>query len=168
MREMKWPELPPPSGEIIAREDLRVTAAHLGGALLVSGDLEAALAALAPGAPMLGRGGDIAAATWAARIARDRALLVGGAPWDVAPGWRAGGYALSQADDLWLALTITGGATQRVLAEGTADPGAGSPSASVLFAGQTCLLLRRDAGAVILAETSRAWALAEWVKGAAV
>jgi hypothetical protein len=166
MREMDWPDLPPLSGEIIARDNLHVTAAPFGGALLISGDLDAAMGALAPGAPMLGQGGNITAATWAARIARDRALLVSGAPWDVVLGWHAGGYALTQTDDLWLTFTLTGAATARVIAEGTADPDAESPSASVLFAGQTCLLLRRGAGAVICAEAPRAWALAEWLKGA--
>src|SRR5680860_1158911 len=131
MREMDWPDLPPLSGEIIARETLHVTAAAMGGALLISGNLDAAMTALAPGAPMLGQGGDIDSGIWAARIARDRALLVGSAPWDTAPGWHAGGYAVTQADDLWQAFLVTGDATARVIAEGTADPDAGSPSAAV-------------------------------------
>lgn len=171
MREMNWPELPDLSGEIIARNDLRVTGATAPAALLISGDLDAALAALAPGAPMLGLGADTqadgGAGTWAARIARDRALLVGAALPDVAAGWHAGGYGISQAGDLWRLFAVAGSAADRVIAEGTsADITAASPSAAVLFAGQTCLLLRQRGAWLIGAETPRAWALATWLKDA--
>lgn len=164
MRERDWPELPPLEGEIVTRDELRVTGARMTTAWLVSGDLTAAMAALAPDAPMVGLGGDTGAGAHAVRIARDRVLLVAEA--DIAPGWHDG-FAATPADDLWHVFTLEGPAAQRVIAEGTAaDVAAGSPSASVLFAGQTCLLMRHGDAWRLCAETPRAWAMAEWLKGA--
>ncbi|MFX0541087.1 hypothetical protein ACEWPM_005055 [Roseovarius sp. S4756] len=169
MRERDWPELPSLGGDIIARDDLRVTCAPMPAAMLISGDLKAAVAAVSPDAPMLGLGGQTGGGAWAGRIARDRALLVSDAPITAASGWHADGYAMTPADDLWQVFTLTGPAAARVIAEGTAaDIEAGSPSAAVLFAGQTCLLLRRGEATLICAETSRAWAMAEWLDGAGI
>ena len=54
MREMEWP--PARGGAELLIDRQRLTARRLGGLgqTLISGDLDAAIAGLAPGAPMLG------------------------------------------------------------------------------------------------------------------
>ncbi len=170
MREMDWPAMDEEGdADLIARADLRGRREGMGGGVLVSGNLEAALAALAPDAPMLGLGGECGGApAYGVRIARDRALLVGEAPFEVRSGWHEAGFAATPADDLWTVFTLSGAASARVIAEGTgADPGGGSPSAAVLFAGEVCLLLRRADSHVIAIETPRAWFLARWLRAVA-
>lgn len=168
MREMHWPETEPLKGVLIDTGVLHVSCAPMGGAALISGDLGAAVAALAPGALMLGLGEECGALPWAARIARDRVLLVTQSTCSARAGWHEGGFAVTPADDLWTAFTITGPAADRVIAEGTAvDPDGGSPSAAVLFAGRSGLLLRVSSGYVVCVETPLAWFLCEWLKAVA-
>ncbi len=109
---------------------------------LVSGDLDAARAALAPGAGEVGLWGMAGEETTLVRIARDRALIVSPTMPDIAPGWR-GSFAVTPCDDAWAVIELSGPGIERVAAEGTAtDLAAGSPSAAVLFAGVPCLLYR--------------------------
>lgn len=165
MREMVYPPMAAGPGTLIETGDLRIACHPLGGACLMSGDLAAAIASLSPGAPILGLGGQCDGGNFAVRIARDRALLVNEAPFDARPGWYAAGYAVSAAADQWQSFTLNGAGAAQVIAEGTAvDLDGASPSAALLFAGQSCLLLRRAGGFVIFAETPRAWALAEWLR----
>ena len=108
--------------------------------MLISGDLGAAIAALAPGAPLLGLYAPAPAGAHALRIARDRALLVTPAPLGAADGWRDG-WCATAVDDGWAAIDVEGPDAPSALAQGTsADLAAGSPSAAVLFAGFRCLL----------------------------
>lgn len=112
------------------------------GQTLLSGDLDAAITALAPGAKEVGLWGLADANACAVRIARDRALLVTPAPLDVSPGWR-GGWVATPCDDAYTVLEVAGDALLEVIAEGTsADLQAGSRSAAVLFAGVTVFLWR--------------------------
>lgn len=111
---------------------------------LLSGDLEAARAALAPSAAAAGlwqaAEGDVLV-----RIARDRALLVTAQPVAVQAGWSPAGWAASASDDAWAVFELSGEGIRAVCAQATAvDLEAGSPSAALLFAGTTCLLYRLD------------------------
>lgn len=146
MGEREWRNPAPAAGDRIEAKGLMVKCLPPGGAALISGDLQAAIAALAPGAVMIGlldempgQGG------FALRIARDRALLCTVQPLDAAPGWQ-GGYALSPADDLHTSIEITGDAEGMFL-RSCLSARAGSPSAMTLFAEKPCLVARR-AGAV--------------------
>lgn len=115
---------------------------HGLGQTLLSGDLDAARAALAPGAGEVGLWGLAGEGACAVRIARDRALLVSPSPLAIAPGWRAG-FIATPCDDGHAVLEISGPGMPQIVAEGTAaDLAAGSRSASVLFAGVSCLLYR--------------------------
>lgn len=168
MREMHWPEAEPLSGVLIDTDALHVSSAPMGGAALISGDLTAAVATLAPEAPMLGLGGECGAAPWGARIGRDRALLALPDTCTAQNGWHEGGFAITPADDLWAVVTITGRAADRIIAEGTSiDPDGGSRSAAVLFAGLNCLLLRVKDGYAICVQTPLVWYLCEWLKAVA-
>ena len=136
---------PAPNWSAVALQGEGWTARRVAGLgqTLVSGDLVAAIAALAPGAPEVGLWG-IAdpAEAFSLRIARDRALLVTPSPLTLAPGWR-GGWVATPCDDACAVLEISGAAMPEIVAEGTAaNLEAGSRSAAALFAGVTAFLCR--------------------------
>jgi hypothetical protein len=76
MREMEWP--PARGGAELLIDRQRLTARRLGGLgqTLISGDLDAAIAELAPGAPMLGLYALAPESAHALRIGRMSALLI--------------------------------------------------------------------------------------------
>ena len=149
MRERDWTTLAPRFGAALQRDALTVRKRSSGGAVLVSGDLDAAIAALAPGAPMIGQLADLPeSSAYALRIARDRALLCSAEPFGARPGWHDG-YALSPADDLYAEIEITGD-TDGTLAASCMSASPGSPSAMTLFAEHPCLVARAG-------DTLRVW-----------
>ena len=85
---------------LIQRPRLTARALTGHGATLLSGDLVAAIATLAPGAPLLGLHAMVPESAHALRIGRDRALLVTQAPLAAADGWRDG-WCASCVDDGW-------------------------------------------------------------------
>jgi sarcosine oxidase gamma subunit len=113
------------------------------GQVLVSGRLDAAREALAPGTPEAGLWSLVEGDRYFVRIARDRALLVTSQPLAIQSGWRAEGFAASPADDAWSVFELEGESLRDVVAEAvSADLDRGSPSAAVPFAGVTALLYR--------------------------
>ena len=153
MDERNWTNMSPELGQRADFPGLTVTCAAPGGALMISGDLEAALATLAPGAPMLGCGAPAPQGPHAIRVARDRAILVTPAPLSVRPGWH-GSYALSLADDLFVAIILSGPRAEEVASACTATPLDGSsPSATTLFAGVGALVTRAGETLVIRVQT---------------
>jgi len=165
MREMRWPPARSGAGLLVDRP--RLQAQRLGGLgqTLISGDLEAAVAALAPGAPMLGLYAPAPEGAHALRIGRLSALLVSPAPLVVADGWREGWCATS-VDDGWAAIDVSGADAPLALAEGTlADLDAGSRSAAVLFFGLRGLLARTPSGFRVHVETPWLETLLAWLDG---
>jgi hypothetical protein len=141
----KWPAYPDWTDAVVDRGDWRARPALGLSQVLVSGDFVAALGAHAPEAAVVGLWGMAPADPVAARIARDRVLLVGSAPLDMPFGWN-GGWAASPASDAWFAVDIEGPAMPDIIREGTAaDLDASSPSAVILFAGLQAILYRREA-----------------------
>ena len=166
MREMNWPPARRAEGTLIDRPRLQARALSGRGSALISGDIEAAMGALAPGAPILGLYALAPEGAHALRIARDRALLVTPAPLGAADGWREGWCATS-VDDGWAAVDVFGPDAPLALAQGTsADLAGGSPSAAVLFAGLRCLLARTEAGFRLHVEAPWLEALLTWLDGA--
>jgi sarcosine oxidase gamma subunit len=146
----------------------RLTARALTGLgqTLVSGDLEAAIASLGPGAPLLGLYAPAPTAAHALRIARDRALIVTPTPLGAADGWRDG-WCATTVDDGFAAIDVEGPDAALALSQGTsADLAVGSPSAAVLFAGLRCLLARTEAGFRLHVEAPWLEALLTWLDGA--
>ena len=115
---------------------------------LISGDLEAAIGALAPGAPLLGLYALAPQGAHALRIARDRALLVTPAPLGTADGWRDG-WCATDVNDGWAAVDISGPDAPLALMQGTSADLAGGrrrrPSCSRACA--ACLRGRKRASA---------------------
>jgi hypothetical protein len=147
MDERIWTDRPLAPGEALERPDCRV--AHVPSACqtLLTGDLDRAVAALAPGAPLLGLGGAAGDAPFAIRVARDHAILVTEIPPDIAAGWHGDGFAISRADGRFCCLSLSGPGAADVLAQGLSSPlPAGSPSAALRFAGRTALLTGREGG----------------------
>ena len=108
---------------------------------LMSGNLAAALGALAT----VGFWEIAPGPRYAVRVARDRALLVSPPPSPslVSTGWRAEGWAASDASDAYGVLKLAGAGLRALVAEATAaDPDLRSPSAAILFAGVAALLYR--------------------------
>jgi hypothetical protein len=165
MREMEWPPARGDAGLLIDRP--RLAARRLTGLrqILISGDLDAAVAALAPGAPMLGLYAPLPAGAHALRIGRMSALLVTPAPLAVVDGWRDGWCATS-VDDGWAAVEISGADAPRALMQATsADLASGSPSAAVIVFGLRGLLVRTPAGFRIHVETPWLETLLAWLDG---
>ncbi|WP_224814258.1 hypothetical protein [Hasllibacter sp. MH4015] len=161
MRERDWTNRPLAVGQRIEAAGLVAERAAPEQACLVSGDLEAAIAALCAGAPFVGLDQDRPERA-AIRIARDRVMLVG---CEAGAEWRDG-YAISPATGLYARFDLSGPGVAAALAEGTsADLEAGSPSAAVLFAGLVCLLTRRGETAELWVEAAQATYMTSWLAG---
>jgi hypothetical protein len=107
MREMEWPSARGGAGLLLDRQ--RLNSRRLGGLgqTLISGNLDAAIAEIAPGSPMLGLYALAPEGAHALRIGRASALLVTPAPLSVVDGCRDGWCATS-GDDGWAAIEIAG------------------------------------------------------------
>jgi len=163
MRETAWAPARRAEGLLIERPRLVARALAARGQALISGDLEAAVAGLAPGAPLLGLYALAPTGAHALRIARDRALLVTPAPLG-AIGGRDFWFATS-VDDGWAAVEVEGADAPCALAQGTAaDLDAGSPSAAARFADMRCLILRTDSGFRLHVEAPWLEALLAWLE----
>jgi hypothetical protein len=166
IREMTWPPARRSEGTLIDRPRLRAQALSGRGSTLISGDIGAAIRALAPGAPILGLYELAPESAHALRIARDRALLVTPSPLGATDGWRDGWCATS-VDDGWAAVDVAGPDAALALAQGTsADLAAHSPSAAVLFAGLRCLIARTETGFRLHVEAPWLETLLTWLDGA--
>ena len=117
MREMNWRPARRTEGLLIDRPRLTARAVNGRGQTLVSGDLHAAIAALAPCAPLLGLFCVAPEDAHALRIASDRALLVTPAPLAAAEGWR-GGWCVTGLDHGFVAIDVAGADAPSALARG--------------------------------------------------
>ena len=148
MREHDWARARSPQGTLVEKPRLVARAREGRGCTLISGDLDAALTALAPGAPLLGLYALAPEGPHALRIARDRALLVTPAPLAPQEGWQgdgALGWCATSVDDGWAILDVEGPDAPLALMQGTsADLSARSPSAAVRFMDVVCLLARTE------------------------
>jgi len=162
MREMEWPPARGGAGLLIDRQ--RLNARRLGQTL-ISGDLEPAIAEIAPGAPMLGLYALAPESAHALRIARTSALLVTPAPLSILEGWRDGWCATS-VDDAWAAVEISGaGAAEALMQATSADLASGSPSAAVLVFGLRGLIVRTRLGFRVHIEAPWLETLLTWLDG---
>jgi hypothetical protein len=165
MRETRWPAARGRAGILIDRPRLHARALDGLGQTLISGDVETAVAALAPGAAMLGLYALTPKCAHALRIGRSSALLLTPAPLAVADGWRDGWCATS-VDDGWEAVEVLGADAPQALAEGTsADLAANSPSAAIVFFGLHALLARTASGFRLHLEAPWLETLLTWLDG---
>jgi hypothetical protein len=170
MRETRWPAARGRAGLVIDRPRLQARALDRIGQTLISGDIEAAVAALAPAAPTLGLYALAPDGAHALRIGRMSALLVTPAPIAAPDGWRDGwcdGWCATSVDDAWAAVEVSGADARQALAQATsADLAAGSPSAAVLVFGLRGLLARTESGFRVHIEAPWLETLLAWLDGA--
>jgi hypothetical protein len=165
MREMQWPPARSGSELLIDRQRLTVRRLIGLGQTLISGDLDAAIAGLAPGAPMLGLHAFAPRGAHALRIGRTSALLVAPTPLSAVEGWRDGWCATS-VDDGWAAVEISAADARHALVQATsADLASDSPSAGVLVFGLRGLLVRSPTGFRVHVETPWLETLLTWLDG---
>jgi hypothetical protein len=165
MREMEWPAVRSAAGLLIDRQ--RLTVRRLGGLgqTLISGNLEAAIADLAPSAPTLGLYALAPKGAHALRIGRMSALLVTPAPLAISEGWRDG-WCATAVDDGWVAVEVSGDDAAQALVQATsADLASGSPSAAVLIFGLRGLLARTPSGFRVHVEAPWLETLLTWLDG---
>jgi hypothetical protein len=165
MREMDWPAARGGAELLVDRQ--RLTVRRLGGLgqTLISGDLHAAVAGLAPGAPMLGLYAFAPKSAHALRIGRTSALLVTLAPLAVMDGWRDGWCATS-VDDGWAAVEVSGEDAEQALMQATsADLASGSLSAAIFVFGLRGLIARAPTGFRVHVESPWLETLLTWLDG---
>ena len=165
MREMEWP--PARGGGELLIDRPRLNARRLGGLgqTLISGDLDAAVAALAPAAPVLGLYALAPEGAHALRIGRTSALIVAPAPLAIVDGWRDAWCATS-VDDGWAAVEVSGADAPQALMQATsADLASGSPSAAVIVFGLRGLLARTPSGFRVHLESPWLETLLAWLDG---
>ena len=166
MRETRWPPARGRVEVLIDRPGLRAKPLDGLGQTLISGDLDAAVATLAPGAPILGLHALAPEGAHALRIGRASALIVTPAPIAALDGWRDGWCATS-VDDGWAAVEVTGADAPLALSQATsADLAAGSASAAVFLFGLRALLARTQAGFRAHVEAPWLETLMTWLDGA--
>lgn len=137
-----WTPVPDWTGAVLEGDGWRARRVHGVSQTLVSGDLAAARAKLAPDGGEVGLWGLAGDGTILVRIARDRALVVSPTAPGIVSGWH-GSFVASPCDDAWAIIELAGSGIEAIVAEGTsAGLAAGSPSAAVLFAGLSCFLYR--------------------------
>ena len=165
MRETRWPPARGRTGLLIDRPRLQARALDGLGQTLISGNLEAAIASLAPAAPTLGLYALAPEGAHALRTGRAGALLVTPAPIAAPEGWRDGWCATS-ADDGWAAVEVSGADAPQALMQATsADLAAGSPSAAVIVFGLRGLLARTHSGFRVHVEAPWLETLLTWLDG---
>jgi hypothetical protein len=165
MREMEW--LPARGGSELLIDRQRLTVRRLGGLgqTLISGDLDAAIADLAPSAPMLGLYALAPESAHALRIGRQSALLVTPAPLSVVEGWRAG-WCATRVDDGWAAVDVSGADAAQALMQATsADIASDSPSTAAMIFGLRGLLAQTPSGFRVHVETPWLEMLLTWLDG---
>jgi hypothetical protein len=163
MREMQWPPARRAEELLIDRQQLAARRLDGLGQTLISGDLDAAIAALARGAPMLGLYALAPEGAHALRIGRTTALLVTRAPIPAADGWRDD-WCATNVDDGWAAVEVSGEDAPQALMQATsADLASGSPSAAVLIFGLRGLLVRASSGFRVHVESPWLETLLTWL-----
>ena len=166
MRETRWPAARARAGILIDRPRLQARALDGFGQTLISGDLDAAVAELAPGAPTLGLHALAPEGAHALCIGRTSALLVTPTAIAAPEGWR-GGWCATGVDDGWAAVEVFGADAPHALMQATAaDLAAGSPSAAVIVFGLRGLLARTEAGFRLHVEAPWLETLLAWLDGA--
>ena len=164
---MRWNGRPARGGAELLVDRPRLTARRLDGLgqTLISGDLEAAVASLAPGAPILGLYALAPAGAHALRIGRTSALLITPAPLSVVDGWRDGWCATS-VDDGWAAVEVSGADAPGALMQATsADLASASPSAAVMIFGLRGLVAKTSSGFRVHVEAPWLETLLGWLDG---
>ncbi|MER8413748.1 hypothetical protein [Mesorhizobium sp. M0518] len=147
MRDLaeKWSVAPDWQGAVIATPGLAIRAALGLNQLLVSGNLDAWARASGVDGTGVGAFGPAQGDRYAARLARDRLLVVSNSPFVIATGWHADGFAATAISAGLQIFEAEGTALDAFIARGTTlDPSQPSASAALSFAGISAVVYRHD------------------------
>nr|MDJ0614326.1 hypothetical protein [Rhizobiaceae bacterium] len=140
-------------GGSLALKGATVTRKRIEHSILISGDVNSALAKIDPRIEAVGLGGEVGSGDHAIRIGRDTALLNSSKPINIAVGWYETGFAISQADGKYAVLEISGEGAEDMLSQGASIVFKhSSPSAMIQFAGLPCLLVRQNEAWLLFVE----------------
>ncbi|MBZ9743145.1 MULTISPECIES: hypothetical protein [unclassified Mesorhizobium] len=136
--------------------------------LLVSGDLDAWARLSGMDGTGVGAFGAAQGDRYAARLARDRLLVVSNAPLAIAAGWHAEGFAVTAISAGLQVFEAEGPALDAFIARGTTlDPRQSSASAALSFAGISAIVYRHDGKLRIHVDRGLAAYLWTWTEQAA-
>ena len=149
----------------IEARGVAISVCRLDTVVAVNGDLRAALDDADIELPPVGWPDVAYGESYAVRLARDRALIVGGEP--LARGWHDRGYAVSRSEDASIVFCIAGPGTLEFLSLGAAVFVA-CPSATAvrIFAGLHAILYRHGSESAVRVHVARprAAALLKWLR----
>lgn len=170
MRDLaeKWSVAPDWSSAVITTSGLSVRAISGLNQLLVSGDLDTWAEISGMDSSGVGAFGAAQGDHYAARLARDRLLIVSNTPLVIATGWHAEGFAVTAISAGLQIFEVEGPALDAFIARGTTlDPGQPSASAALSFAGISAIVYRHESKLRIHADRGLAAYLWTWMEQAA-
>lgn len=132
---------------------------------MVSGNIEAFTEKYKIG-PVVGLLGQAAGQRYAARMARDRILVVGVGEKVLVPGWNPEGYAVTPMSSALQVFELSGSGLMEIIARGCVlDPGDTGPCAAISFAGLTVSLYRHNSPDTVRLHADRSFAhyLSAWI-----
>ncbi|WP_136618295.1 MULTISPECIES: hypothetical protein [Mesorhizobium] len=170
MRDLaeKWSVAPDWQSAVITAPGLVVRAVCGLNQLLVSGDLDAWARVSGVDRTGVGAFGTAQGGRYAARLARDRLLVVSNSSLAVATGWHAEGFAVTTISAGLQVFEVEGAALDAFIARGTTlDPKQASASAALSFAGISAVVYRHGGKLRIHVDRGLAAYLWTWMETAA-
>lgn len=170
MRDLaeKWSVAPDWQSAAITTPGLAIRAVLDLNQLMVSGDLDVWTRASSIGGTGVGAFGIAQGDRYAARLARDRLLVVSQSPLAIATGWHADGFAVTAISAGLQIFEAEGMALDAFIARGTTlDPAKPSASAALSFAGISAVVYRLDGKLRIHVDRGLATYLWTWMETAA-
>ena len=170
MRDLaeKWSVAPDWQNAVIATPGLAIRAVLDLNQLLVSGDLDAWTRASGVDGTGVGALGAAQGDRYAARLARDRLLVVSNSPLAIAMGWHAEGFAVTAISAGLQMFEVEGMALDAFIARGTTlDAKQASASAALSFAGISAIVYRHQGRLRIHVDRGLAAYLWTWMATAA-
>ncbi|MEO5756751.1 MAG: hypothetical protein ABIQ51_07830 [Mesorhizobium sp.] len=166
----KWSIAPDWQAAVIEAPGLTIRTVIGLNQVLVSGDLDAWARVSGLSGDGVGAFGMARGDRYAARLARDRLLAVSKAPFAVAAGWHAEGFAVTAISAGLHVFEIEGTAIDAFVARGTTlDPrqASASASAALSFAGISAIVYRHEDRLRIHVDRGLAAYLWTWMEAAA-
>ncbi|TPN56240.1 hypothetical protein [Mesorhizobium sp. B1-1-7] len=170
MRDLaeKWSSVPDWPAAMITTPGLAVRTVTGLDQTLVSGDLDAWARLSGVKADGVGVFGAAQGERYAARLARDRLLVVSNAPLAIAAGWHKEGFAVTEISTGLQLFEIEGVGLDAFIARGTTlDPRQPSASAALSFAGISAIVYRHGSKLRIHVDRGLACYLWTWMEQAA-
>ncbi|MFB9979099.1 hypothetical protein ACFSQQ_35375 [Mesorhizobium kowhaii] len=170
MRDLaeKWSVAPDWQSAVITTPGLALRIVLDLNQLMVSGDLDAWARASGVDGNGVGAFGTAQGDRYAARLARDRLLVVSDAPLAIATGWHTEGFAVTAISAGLQVFEVEGSALDAFIARGTTlDPRQASASAALSFAGISAVVYRHQGRLRIHVDRGLAAYLWTWMETAA-